>query len=140
MIPRQQFCTFLRDNIGLPYIWGGNGPETYDCSGLICAALRVAGVNIGDHSALDIYNMFHDRVVPEYSREGQLFFYGTPVSHVMAGIRYWGKGRGYLVGARGGGHTTATVDIAWSQKACVDMVRSDYWRNNMTAILDPWEE
>lgn len=144
MTPRELFVTFMRNSAGLPYIFGGNGPETYDCSGVVCAALRAAGVHIGDHSAQDIYALWKDRTVPEYSREGQLFFYrdapAGPVTHVMAGIRYWGKGRGWLVGARGGGHTTLTVDLAWAAKACVDLVRSDYWQDARVAICDPWDD
>jgi len=144
MAPRQLFTAFMRDSVGLPYIYGANGPEMYDCSGVVCAALRAAGMQIGDHSAQDLYAMFKDRTVPEFSREGQLFFYRDdpvgPVTHVMVGTRYWGKGRGWLVGARGGGSTTLSVDMAWAAKACVDLVRCDYWQDARVAICDPLED
>jgi acid phosphatase family membrane protein YuiD len=33
---------FVRSQVGKPYIWGGVGPNGYDCSGLISAAINVA--------------------------------------------------------------------------------------------------
>lgn len=45
---------FARDKIGLPYIWGGEGPEGYDCSGLTMMAWRRAGKQL-PHFAADQY-------------------------------------------------------------------------------------
>jgi peptidoglycan DL-endopeptidase CwlO len=35
---------FARSQLGKPYLWGASGPSSYDCSGLVMAAYRSAGV------------------------------------------------------------------------------------------------
>jgi cell wall-associated NlpC family hydrolase len=35
---------FARGQLGKPYVWGASGPSSYDCSGLVMAAYRSAGV------------------------------------------------------------------------------------------------
>ena len=35
---------FARSQLGRPYVWGASGPSSYDCSGLVMAAYRRAGV------------------------------------------------------------------------------------------------
>jgi peptidoglycan DL-endopeptidase CwlO len=35
---------FARSQLGKPYVWGASGPSSYDCSGLMMAAYRSAGV------------------------------------------------------------------------------------------------
>lgn len=40
-----------RSKIGLPYIWGGEGPEGYDCSGLVQYAYAQVGVSLPHSSA-----------------------------------------------------------------------------------------
>jgi cell wall-associated NlpC family hydrolase len=41
-----QVVSFARSKIGSPYLWGGNGPGRFDCSGLTQQAWKSAGVNI----------------------------------------------------------------------------------------------
>lgn len=38
--------SFALAQVGKPYVWGGEGPNSYDCSGLTQAAWRYAGVSI----------------------------------------------------------------------------------------------
>ncbi|MER7849672.1 C40 family peptidase [Kitasatospora sp. NPDC096077] len=45
---------FAKSKIGLPYIWGGEGPEGYDCSGLTMMAWREGGRQL-NHFAADQY-------------------------------------------------------------------------------------
>ena len=35
---------FARSKLGCPYEWGGSGPHTYDCSGLVNCAFRHVGI------------------------------------------------------------------------------------------------
>jgi cell wall-associated NlpC family hydrolase len=37
---------FARSQLGKPYLWGGTGPDAYDCSGLVMMAYRAAGISI----------------------------------------------------------------------------------------------
>lgn len=39
-------ASFALDQLGKPYVWGGTGPSGFDCSGLVQAAWRAAGVTI----------------------------------------------------------------------------------------------
>ncbi|WP_037901650.1 C40 family peptidase [Streptomyces sp. NRRL S-350] len=45
---------FAKSKIGLPYIWGGEGPGGYDCSGLTMMAWRQGGREL-NHFAADQY-------------------------------------------------------------------------------------
>lgn len=42
----QRAVQFARTKLGLPYIWGATGPRAYDCSGLVQAAYRAAGIGL----------------------------------------------------------------------------------------------
>jgi len=37
---------FAQHQIGKPYLWGGTGPDAFDCSGLVMMAYQAAGVDI----------------------------------------------------------------------------------------------
>jgi NlpC/P60 family len=41
-----QAIAFARAQLGKPYLWGGTGPDAFDCSGLVQAAYASAGITI----------------------------------------------------------------------------------------------
>ena len=41
-----QAIAYAQRQIGLPYLWGGTGPDAFDCSGLAMEAYAAAGISI----------------------------------------------------------------------------------------------
>jgi peptidoglycan DL-endopeptidase CwlO len=41
-----QAVNYTEEQLGKPYLFGGTGPDAFDCSGLVMMAYRAAGVNI----------------------------------------------------------------------------------------------
>jgi cell wall-associated NlpC family hydrolase len=41
-----RIIAFAQQQIGKPYQWGGTGPDSFDCSGLVMMAYRSAGIDI----------------------------------------------------------------------------------------------
>ncbi|WP_193564402.1 NlpC/P60 family protein [Pseudonocardia sp. EV170527-09] len=81
--------------IGLPYVWGGNGPESghrgFDCSGLTTFAYDKAGVDLPRTAHTQFR---HGPRVPENTplQPGDLVFYGTHKKVHHVGM-YIGSGR-----------------------------------------------
>ena len=71
---------------GKPYRWGGAGPNSFDCSGLVYSSYRAVGVNIPRtsraQSTVGVRVGIHDL------RAGDLIFYYSPVSHVGIYLGY----------------------------------------------------
>ncbi|MET9628305.1 bifunctional lytic transglycosylase/C40 family peptidase [Lentzea sp. NPDC006480] len=86
---------FAQGQLGLPYVWGGNGPDAghagFDCSGLTKAAYAAAGIEIPRTAQLQ-----HDAgpSLPNGTvlRPGDLVFYGTPADVHHVGL-YIGNGQ-----------------------------------------------
>jgi cell wall-associated NlpC family hydrolase len=94
--------SFAYAQLGKPYQWGGAGPDTFDCSGLVMRAWGAAGVGLPHSAAGD------QAMLPAVSlgamEPGDLVFYGRPAFHVAI---YIGGGR--IIQAP---HTGADVEIA----------------------------
>ncbi len=74
--------------IGAPYEWGGNGPSSFDCSGLINWAFEGTGVELPRTSRA--LSQVGEPVSRNNLQPGDLVFFYSPVSH--AGI-YIGNGQ-----------------------------------------------
>jgi cell wall-associated NlpC family hydrolase len=74
--PGDRTVLFAFAQLGKPYIWGGNGPVGYDCSGLALAAWESVGVGFARVSD-DQYNTAGQPVALSSLSAGDLVFWGT---------------------------------------------------------------
>ncbi len=86
---------FARGQLGDRYVFGGSGPDSWDCSGLTKAAYAAAGVYIGTHSATNQYNtMARQGNLVSFAQVqvGDLVFWGSPGNYYHVAI-YVGNGQ-----------------------------------------------
>lgn len=69
-----------KSKLGTPYQWGGNGPDSYDCSGLTTYAWGSVGVQFPRSSRAQKAAL--PPVPLEHIEPGDLLFFGSPVHHV----------------------------------------------------------
>lgn len=100
---------FALAQVGKPYAWGGSGPGSYDCSGLMMAAWGAAGVSLPHNSGMQ-YGATR-RVARDQLQPGDILFFGSPIHHDAMYI-----GNGQMVEAP---RTGLNVRV-------VSMDRSDY--------------
>ncbi len=81
---------FAHSKIGSPYLWGGNGPRAYDCSGLTSAAWRYAGVSIPRTADAQWKGL--PRVSMSNLRPGDLIAFGYSSSYANHIGMYVGNG------------------------------------------------
>jgi cell wall-associated NlpC family hydrolase len=72
---------FALETLGTPYTWGGNGPGTYDCSGLVKAAYLTAGISL-PRVAQDQFSAGPAAPTGQPLTPGDLVFFGTSTSDV----------------------------------------------------------
>lgn len=58
---------------GKPYVWGGNGPDSYDCSGLTVMAYRAVGIEI-PRTAAQQYHAGKKEIPWDQAQPGDLIF------------------------------------------------------------------
>ncbi|MYQ31993.1 NlpC/P60 family protein [Streptomyces sp. SID4956] len=75
-----QAVAYARQKLGSPYVWGATGPDAFDCSGLVLAAYRSAGVSLPrtTYAQIDAGR----RVSPSELLPGDLVFFYSGISHV----------------------------------------------------------
>jgi cell wall-associated NlpC family hydrolase len=90
-VPNQSVGTviaFARQQIGKPYLWGGTGPDAFDCSGLMMMAYRAAGIDIPRTAELQW--LWGPRVPAGHEEPGDLVFFagsdGTTTSPGHVGL------------------------------------------------------
>ncbi|GAA0213776.1 C40 family peptidase [Saccharothrix mutabilis subsp. mutabilis] len=67
---------FTKQQLGEPYLWGGNGPDQWDCSGILVKAFAQAGVKI-PRVANDQYISGGAHLPVREAKAGDLIFWAT---------------------------------------------------------------
>ena len=79
---------YAKAHLGDPYVYGADGPSSFDCSGLTMAAYRAAGVHLAHNSTTQYSEVRH--VAKSNLKLGDLVFFYSGRSHVAI---YAGRGR-----------------------------------------------
>ena len=105
---------WAQSKVGLPYVWGGTGPDGYDCSGLTAGAWRAAGVGI-NRTSRDQYKQVL-KIAYDQLRPGDLVFWGerandpSSIYHVAMWV-----GNGQIVEASKPGVPLRVTSMRWSK-------------------------
>lgn len=65
---------------GIPYLWGGETPSGFDCSGLILYVYKQHGVKLPHYSGSQF--QLGEKISPAALQPGDAVFFGSPIHHV----------------------------------------------------------
>lgn len=101
---------FATAQIGKPYLWGGSGPDAFDCSGLVQQAWAAAGVGLPRVAA----DQFRSTVRISFAelQPGDLVFFERPIGHVGIYV-----GLGMMIDAPHAGADVRLDSIFWKDLA-----------------------
>ncbi len=72
----EKVISAAKAQLGKRYVWGANGPSTFDCSGLTVYAFRQAGISLGRTAYTQGYN--HGKKISKSQlKRGDLVFFNT---------------------------------------------------------------
>jgi cell wall-associated NlpC family hydrolase len=130
---KSELYEFAISLFGLPYVWGGNGPLSFDCSGLVQHILKFAQIDpLGDQTALTLYQAFVSS--PKERGFGALAFYGSSeerIHHVGFCID-----EHIMLNASGGGRNVINIQRAKELGASVK-IEPINWRKDLFAVIMP---
>jgi cell wall-associated NlpC family hydrolase len=104
---------FATAQLGKPYVWGGSGPNGYDCSGLTMTSWLNAGVAI-NRTAADQYKQVL-KIAYDQLRPGDLVFWTDDPSdpNLVYHVAMW-AGNGQIVEASRPGVPRRITSMRWS--------------------------
>lgn len=136
---RRDFVQILLSQIGKPYVWGSNGSDGFDCSGLMVYALRVLGLitKHQDYSADDFRRLCVKLADKERPRIGDFAVYGkNKATHIVAIVD-----DNRVISASGGDSTCTSVEIARRKGAAVRLHSGINYRPDFLGVYrNKWLE
>jgi peptidoglycan DL-endopeptidase LytE len=124
--------------LGTPYVWGGDDPSGFDCSGFVLECLKSCGL-VGeheDHTADSLMRKFSDREI-QAPVEGAILFSLDPngkATHVVICLDDQ-----FQIGASGGTSKTSDVTSAWRDNAYVK-IRPIRLTPGRCRLVDPFSD
>ncbi|WP_433332604.1 C40 family peptidase [Spirillospora sp. CA-294931] len=111
--------SYAYKQIGDRYRWGGNGPSSWDCSGLAKGSWSKAGVRL-PRTTTQIYRAVRYKVSWKRLAAGDLVFFYSGKSHVGIYV-----GKGHMIHAPSSGKRVKRVKLA------------GYYKRNFTGAVRP---
>jgi cell wall-associated NlpC family hydrolase len=105
--------SWARTQLGKAYLWGGEGPDAYDCSGLVLRAWRQGGVALPHSSRMQYQQVA--KIDSALMRPGDLLFWGSDpgdpssIHHVAVYA-----GNGMMIEAPNSRNVVREVPVRWS--------------------------
>lgn len=123
--------------LGRPYVWGGNDPSGFDCSGYVIEILKSVGVlpRNGDWTAAGLKNFGWKSYLSDATTQpGWLVFWENAgkITHVEYVLT-----ERLSIGASGGGSGTRSAADAWAHDAYVK-IRPFRTRAGISGFVDPF--
>ncbi len=123
--------------LGIPYLWGGDDPDGFDCSGYVLECLKSAGIvrEQDDFTADQLMRRFPDRAVDQPRRGALLFTVDATrrATHVVICLD-----QRFQIGASGGDSSVSDRASAFRRNAYVKIrpIRFDPARHRLVYPMD----
>ncbi len=118
-----------KSKLGKRYVWGAEGPNTFDCSGFVYWVMKkskVAGVKVKRYTAQGIYNHYKKYCIGKKiskAQPGDIILFGRNKSRssIYHAAIYYGNGK------------VIHASTGWGGKKCVKITKAD--KSNIAAII-----
>ncbi|MEN6472227.1 MAG: peptidoglycan-binding protein [Clostridiaceae bacterium] len=106
-----------KSRLGAPYVWSAEGPDSFDCSGLVYYCLRSVGVSVKRYAAVG-FSQVTDWQTVSFSelRAGDLIFFRSDSSATISHTGIWLGGNSYIHASSSSGKVVISTWTDWANR------------------------